>query len=436
MTRDEFLNLYAKLTSKLSDSELEQLHNLLCKFEIEKEDLRILDAFYMPNGDTKVPAIEELTPSQMKYELRNIFVLLRNNYSGYDFFNRNNELDRLKLNLEEKINKINTNIKTKEFIELLSKELNSVIKDNHIYFECNGEVFETGISLVPYFTDVVVYEKNNQLIVENDNDYFSKGYVIKQNIDKYLFKTLPGKNERFLIGMLIDVNTDDSKAIDIDGISIPLHKSRCADIRFNELNHFIDYGYYKTLILTKCKMQDDIDYKEWGKQLLDGKCAVISVVGNPGGSSIMCSQIIEGLNGNGVWNVMSSSINVYQNTGIPYRYYSSGENNSIVDGKYDKELYILMNKNTASAGESLVSISNNVKNVIKVGTNTMGCGEFGESLSYVLPQSHVTIHLPYKVFYMEGFHEGIGFYPDYWLDDENIIEVFNDWLQRKVKDDF
>ena len=98
--------------------------------------------------------------------------------------------------------------------------------------------------------------------------------------------------------------------------------------------------------------------------------------------------------------------------------------------------YILMNKNTASAGESLVSISNNVKNVIKVGTNTMGCGEFGESLSYVLPQSHVTIHLPYKVFYMEGFHEGIGFYPDYWLDDENIIEVFNDWLQRKVKGDF
>lgn len=121
MTRDEFLNLYAKLTSKLSDSELEQLHNLLCKFEIEKEDLRILDAFYMPNGDTKVPAIEELTPSQMKYELRNIFVLLRNNYSGYDFFNKNNELDRLKLNLEEKINKINTNIKTKEFIEMLSK---------------------------------------------------------------------------------------------------------------------------------------------------------------------------------------------------------------------------------------------------------------------------------------------------------------------------
>ena len=86
-------------------------------------------------------------------------------------------------------------------------------------------------------------------------------------------------------------------------------------------------------------MQDDIDYKEWGKQLLDGKCAVISVVGNPGGSSIMCSQIIEGLNGNGVWNVMSSSINVYQNTGIPYRYYSSGENNSTVDGKYDKKLY-------------------------------------------------------------------------------------------------
>ena len=112
MTRDEFLNLYAKLTSKLSDSELEQLHNLLCKFEIEKEDLRILDAFYMPNGDTKVPAIEELTPSQMKYELRNLFVLLRNNYSGYDYFNKKGELDNLKNSLEEKVNRINHNMKT------------------------------------------------------------------------------------------------------------------------------------------------------------------------------------------------------------------------------------------------------------------------------------------------------------------------------------
>ena len=39
----------------------------------------------------------------------------------------------------------------------------------------------------------------------------------------------------------------------------------------------------------------------------------------------------------------------------------------------------------------------NVKKVIKVGTNTMGCGEFGEAISYVLPQSHVTIRLPFTL---------------------------------------
>lgn len=428
MTRDEFLNLYAKLTSKLSDSELEQLHNLLCKFEIEKEDLRILDAFYMPNDDTKVPAIEELTPSQMKYELRNLFVLLRNNYSGYDYFNKKGELDNLKKSLEEKVNRINHNMKTTEFFEIVSKDLNKVIKDNHIYFDCNGEIFNLGTCVAPYFTDVVVEKDNDTYVVINENIFFNKGYIIRQNIDNYIFRTLPSSRERFLIGILKDVYVDNIESIIIDNVILPLHKSRTADVRFNEPNHLVNYDDHKMLVLTKCKMQEGVDYREWGRQLLDGKHAVISVVGNPGGSSIMCSQIIEGLNDNGVWNVESSTMNVYQVTGIPYRYYSSGGNVSTKKGKYNGQLYVLMNKNTASAGEALVSITNNVNNVIKVGTNTMGCGEFGESTSYVLPQSHVTIHLPYKVFYMEGFHEGIGFSPDYWLDTDNIIELFNNWL--------
>ena len=428
MTRDEFLNLYAKLTSKLSDSELEQLHNLLCKFEIEKEDLRILDAFYMPNGDTKVPAIEELTPSQMKYELRNLFVLLRNNYSGYDYFNKKGELDNLKNSLEEKVNRINHNMKTTEFFDIVSKDLNKVIKDNHIYFDCNGEIFNLGTCVAPYFTDVVVEKDNDTYVVINENIFFNKGYIIRQNIDNYIFRTLPSSRERFLIGILKDVYADNIESIIIDNVILPLHKSRTADVRFNEPNHLVNYDDHKMLVLTKCKMQEGVDYREWGRQLLDGKYAVISVVGNPGGSSIMCSQIIEGLNDNGVWNVESSTMNVYQVTGNPYRYYSSGGNVSTKKGKYNGQLYVLMNKNTASAGEALVSITNNVTNVIKVGTNTMGCGEFGESASYVLPQSHVTIHLPYKVFYMEGFHEGIGFSPDYWLDTDNIIEIFNNWL--------
>ena len=428
MTKQEYEKLYSKLTSKLSNDELRQLDILLSKIKIKDEDIRILNAFYMPGDGKKIPALEELSPSQMKYELRNLFVLLKNNDSGYDFFNKEGKLDDLRKVIEKKVNDISNNMKTRDYFAMIAEDLNTVIKDNHISFDCNGEVFVTGIFIVPYFADVIVEKIDNKFVVENDNDYFDKGYIIKENIDKYLFKTLPGEYERFLIGILKDVNVDSTKSITIDGVTLPLHKSKSADIRFNEPNHFVDYDDYKMLVLTKCKMDENVNYIDYGKKLLDGKCSVISVVGNPGGSSIMCSQIIEGLNGNGTWNVESTTMNVYQYSNIPYRYYSSGSDEPIADGTYEKELYILMNKNTASAGESLVSISNNVKKVIKVGTNTMGCGEFGEAISYVLPQSHVTIRLPFKVFYMEGFHEGIGFSPDYWLDTDNIIEIFNNWL--------
>ena len=196
-TKQEYEKLYSKLTSKLSNDELEQLNKYLFKFKISEEDLRILNAFYMPEDDKKIIALEELSPSQMNYELRNLFVLLRNNYSGYDYFNKKGELDNLKNAIEEKVNGINHNMKTTEFFEIVSKDLNKVIKDNHIYFDCNGEIFNLGTCVAPYFTDVVVEKDNDTYVVINENIFFNKGYIIRQNIDNYIFRTLPSSRERF-----------------------------------------------------------------------------------------------------------------------------------------------------------------------------------------------------------------------------------------------
>lgn len=36
---------------------------------------------------------------------------------------------------------------------------------------------------------------------------------------------------------------------------------------------------------------------------------------------------------------------------------------------------------------------------------------------------------------MDGFEEGIGYLPDYWMDDENMIETFKEWLTKMSKRD-
>lgn len=435
MTKEEYERYYKKRIVGLDKDDEEKLDRILKKIEFSDEEKRILDAFYIPNTGEKFKPLDKLTPSQMKAELRNIFVLLKYNYCGYDYFNRNGELDIIHQELDKTISIYNEPLESKIFFKIVINELHKIIKDNHFYILCDNEYFCLEIHNIPYFTDLIVEEVDGKYVIINDNDFFPKHYVIKDNIKKYIFKTLPENNhERFLIGLL-QLSDATTNKIRIDGIELPLHQSRSTNVRIKQDNKLIAYKDYNMLLLTMCHINEENSYKgyyEYGEKLKDGKCAVISVVGNPGGNSNVCNQIIQGLNGNGTWNIAESTLNLFQKSGIPFKYYSYSSVKNKPYGTYEKPLYILMNSLTASAGESMISICNNVKDVIKIGTNTMGCGCFGEVQSYILPQSHAKIGIPYKTFFMEGFTEGTGFMPDYWMDDENMIESFTNWLNKKM----
>lgn len=64
----------------------------------------------------------------------------------------------------------------------------------------------------------------------------------------------------------------------------------------------------------------------------------------------------------------------------------------------------------------------NVKNACFVGSATAGCGQFGDNVTYELDNSKIRFRMGYKVFNMDGFDEGKGLLPDYWLDSENPVE--------------
>lgn len=415
----------------LNETELGVFNQLLHKMEIKPEEQRILDAFLIKNSDVEIDTLESLTPFQFRHELDNLYVLLKYNYSGFDYFNKDGSIDLLMNELRSYFSKITTSLNTLDFFNIVASKLNEVIKDNHIGIICNGKRVNMGINKIPYFTDVVLEKVDDRLIVVNDNDYFEKNYVVKGNVEKYLFKTLPiNDNQRFLIGIFQDEKVNKQSLI-FENKELPLHISRSAKVTFSKKNILNECSNHNLYMLNRCTPDQKVDYFDIGKKLSQKDYAIISVLGNPGGSSDVSSQLIRGLNGNGQWHCDGSVYNIFQKSRLPYKYfYTSFDELEKTPNSYDKNLYVLMNKGTASAGEALVSISNNVKNVIKIGTNTMGCGCFGDCIIYVFPQSHATIRLPYKVFYMDGFVEGEGFLPDYWLDDENIIPLVTGWIEN------
>ena len=440
MRKKDYDKYYNKKFVGLKEEDEKQLEQIINKIKFSDEDIKILNAFYMPNDVENFETPEMITPMQMKAELRNIFVLLKHNYAGWEWFNKNNNLEKIEEELKEIVNSNSNPIKTVDFFKLIMDYLHKEIKDNHFSLIINDKIFRLDYMIAPYFTDIIVKENNGKYIVFNDNKYFPRNYLIKDDITNYLFKTLPdNNNEIYLLGILQDMNSINNSIV-IDEKNIPLHLSKSLKIKTKHKNEISKYEDFNYLNLYKCYVDDELNFKKYfeiEEELKEKNKAVISVVNNPGGSSIVCSQIISGLNNNGNWNVNCSTLNIYQESGIPIKYYTyySSESADNCANEYEKELYILMNKYTASAGESLVAMSNNIKKVIKVGTNTMGCGYFGETKCYVLPQTHATIILPYKAFYMDGFEEGIGYLPDYWMDDENMIETFKEWLTKIDKRD-
>ena len=97
---------------------------------------------------------------------------------------------------------------------------------------------------------------------------------------------------------------------------------------------------------------------------------------------------------------------------------------------------MLVNADTASAGESAVLYARSCKNLVVVGENTMGCNTFGNVASYMLPHSNIVCRIPNVINLChtpDECIEGYGFTPDYWVDSDDIEGEVIKWLKNHKK---
>lgn len=173
-------------------------------------------------------------------------------------------------------------------------------------------------------------------------------------------------------------------------------------------------------------------YTEDGVSASGKKYTILNVANNSGGSSSFPEAFYKGLNGIddvgcfGAYLPFPSEIE-----GNTKRYqFRKPLCYEMEKGNYQGTLFVIMNGATASSAEMAVSCSWYVPNAIWIGSATMGCGTFGNCVNFLLPNSGMHFRCGCRLFYYDGFHEGEGFMPDFWIDDMNPVAVIEEYIKE------
>ncbi|MFA6730799.1 MAG: hypothetical protein WCR95_07365 [Eubacteriales bacterium] len=395
------------------------------------------------NNENMYKSVKNIGRAEAAGDIELFFNILKYCYCGYEYYNELIDFDDLK---KEAVSSLPETPTTKAVRDILYKTLSKHINDSHFGFIAGkNKTLSLGKLYRAYFTSLVVELKNGRYLVAKGNKTVKKGYEFThEQIKDYLFETFPDKqgNKRYLVGVYTQTPV---KQIVIGSFSLPAHL--CRTDNYKKLNtpvkieetEGIPIIHHSTYSNGGVKESFE-SYKKTGVKYKDTKYLIWSILSNGGGNSKFPECFIDGLNNNAVWEL---DLAVISNPVINESNDNDSENKksySIFNiGKvdfskslYGGRLFVLQNKFVASSGEAAVMFGRNVKDVCFVGGATMGCGQFGDILTYRLPNTNIYFHMGYKVFNMEGFEEGKGFLPDYWIDSNNPVEE----VAAFIKDDF
>jgi hypothetical protein len=79
----------------------------------------------------------------------------------------------------------------------------------------------------------------------------------------------------------------------------------------------------------------------------------------------------------------------------------------------------------------MTDMAGEITTAVLVGQSTGGYGTYGNmEQQFTLPNSRFVVHFGHTKFACAGrpFREGVGFFPDYWLDTEEPVKAIADYL--------
>lgn len=332
----------------------------------------------------------------------------------------------------------------------------------------------------PFFTEVIVEHSSHgneeYRVIRSNSDAVQPGMIYVGPEDR-LFRILSRNGvEQFQLGVFTTEYANESvfeflsssASAPIIPIALPLHECRLKSNQYpsEEIFCTTDVDGIDLVLLSSFSTshhQSLLEFAEIGTELAETDRFIVNLMGNSGGSSSYGMNFITNLNSVAEWKMYYAvlySPATIASTAVrcisedmrpesqeelsrlsealeplrerPFRnwMYLRDELSPRQMGDYQGTAVFLINRKVASAGEALIDYSKSVPGAVLVGENSAGVGTFGEVLSYWLPNSHIKLSLPSKLFLMPGFEEGVGYIPDYWLDSQEPVAEIARWLNN------
>ena len=397
----------------------------------------------------KSALIPSLTKEQVMEDFECFKYILENAYSGRDYFNEHvKSVDECYASILDFINS-HDHINTMDMMRIYYETFKDVIFDAHFKFFVLDEVIEFYKHRNAYFADIKIEKIADKYIISSSKvDEIKVNDVITCSADN-LFPTLsPKGRELYLYGVFtfdtpetVDIIVNDNK------LSIPVHRCRASEYTHpsNEyITHTVQYGI--NVVTTPTFVYNKNNYEkiassmyEHGEKLKNENDVIWNIMANGGGTTGYPEKFIEGLNEYSNYKNMIAVLhshvidsNYKSDDGKYYReweYWLNTQDDK-TKSKFDGTLYVLINSGNASSGECAIDHARNVKKCVTIGENTMGCGTFGETISYELPHTRMIMQVASKIFLVENFKEGEGFLPDYWVDNTDVLGETIRWLNE------
>lgn len=389
-------------------------------------------------------------------DVERLFILFSHGYSGYAFFNQQGEFDRAEAEILEELSR-QSSWSVDAFSDLLYERLKFIT-------DCHLTIGEHRFSEHSDFW----YDTKHELVLGMDGFQFvSKGdpYTVVSinggDPDPYAYPSLNRDGDPiYRLGVL---SPDQPLPLQLIGINAG------EELLFEVKLERSDFDYYAEDIFREDSLggipvirarsfgdyyQETLNqFPKTATQHRDDPVVIVDIRGNGGGNERWPISWIQHLTGRRAeaifvyseltsktsmmgranafdyW-VQDSDIPLYQSElqkhlNIAERIESGARQAGWSGPIYpplplipnDTTVVVVTNDQVASAGEGLVLRISQLKNVVVVGENTMGCLTFGNISTHMLPESNLMIWMPinFGLFPDGEIREGVGLGPDLWV---------------------
>ncbi|NEU05785.1 S41 family peptidase [Clostridium senegalense] len=426
--------------------------------EETKEAIDYQKSFYQKNlilhSARRYNEKKVITYDEAEEDVNSLFKLFRYCYAAYGYFGGDIVFNEAKENIINTLN-VQPSIKAEDFSNLLLNNL-EFIKDGHFALADKNPFRYKFKSYYIYDKDEFFKNENGYYKIVDKRHYYIKEINKDKNIDKYMKYTINDNGKLvYSIAMLyenssLNINTDITYSNNKD----TLNESIVLDeVKFSTPNNNVPFEYsvednvpIAKLSAMYTSTEEDTSQYDFANSAIDMQNYPVSIIdlrGNRGGFVDAGTNWIQSYSGysanpRGAYSYLNSSlIRELKKSNYPDSFVASYFISSSLNSKElpripnDKIVFVLIDKNTISAGEFFIECLMNMDNVILVGTNTSGANLCCDPYYHKLKNSSITVQLG-NYLYLSPYgneFEFNGFHPDILVDSNEALEK----VQKLIK---